>query len=58
MLDKADDRWFPYNARSVGDYFQRLRKECASWLFEKNGLGAERWDVPRVALVTGHQNWN
>lgn len=84
-LDEADDRWFPYNARSVGDYFQRLRKECghnqlfdgqeespdnpnlrfhdlrhecASWLFEKNGLGAERWDVPRVALVTGHQNWN
>ena len=57
-MDKADDRWFPYNARSVGDYFQRLRKECASWLFEKNGLGAERWDVPRVALVTGHQNWN
>jgi hypothetical protein len=21
-------------------------------------LGDERWDVPRVALVTGHQNWN
>ena len=84
-LDKADERWFPYNARSVGDYFQRLRKECghnqlfdgqeespdnpnlrfhdlrhecASWLFEKNGLGSEHWDVPRVALVTGHQNWN
>ncbi len=81
----GDDRWFPYNARSVGDYFQRVRKEaghhqlfdgqeespdnpnlrfhdlrheCTSWLFEKNGLGDERWDVPRVALVTGHQNWN
>lgn len=82
---KDDDRWFPYVARSVSDYFQRVRKEagyhqlfdgneespdnpnlrfhdlrheCTSWLFEKNGLGAERWDVPRVALVTGHQNWN
>mgnify|MGYP000608808268 FL=1 len=82
---EGDDRWFPYNARSVGDYFQRVRKEaghhqlfdgqeespdnpnlrfhdlrheCTSWLFEKNGLGDERWDVPRVALVTGHQNWN
>ncbi|WP_396586425.1 tyrosine-type recombinase/integrase [Bermanella sp. R86510] len=82
---KDDDRWFPYNARSVGDYFQRVKKEaghhqlfdgkeedpdnpnlrfhdlrheCTSWLFEKNGLKDERWDVPRVALVTGHQNWN
>ncbi len=81
----GDDRWFPYNAKSVGDYFRRVRKEagfhqlfdgqeespdnpnlrfhdlrheCASWLFEKNGLGDERWDVPRVALVTGHQSWN
>lgn len=83
--DKDDDRWFPYNARSIGSYFQSVRKEakhhhqfegkeespenpnlrfhdlrheCTSWLFEKNGLNDERWDVPRVALVTGHQNWN
>lgn len=81
----GDDRWFPFVARSVGDYYRRMRKEtgfnqyfdgqeedpdnpnlrfhdlrheCTSWLFEKNGLGDERWDVPRVALVTGHQNWN
>jgi len=81
----GDDRWFPFVARSVGDYYRRmrvetgnnqyfdgqeeapdnpnlrfhdLRHECTSWLFEKNGLGDERWDVPRVALVTGHQNWN
>lgn len=83
--DEKDDRWFPYNARSVGDYYGRMRKEsghhqlfdgkeespdnpnlrfhdlrheCTSWLFEKNGLDGEHWDVPRVALVTGHQNWN
>ena len=38
--------------------FHDLRHECTSWLFEKNGLDGEFWDVPRVALVTGHQNWN
>ncbi|MFT7109911.1 MAG: integrase [Psychrobacter glaciei] len=83
--EKGDDRWFPFNARSVSDAFIRIRKECGlhidwegtpedpanpnlrfhdlrhectSWLFEKSGLEGEHWDVPRVALVTGHQNWN
>ncbi len=38
--------------------FHDLRHECASWLFERDGWNGERWDVPRVASVTGHQNWN
>lgn len=38
--------------------FHDLRHECASWLFERDGWNGERWDLPRVASVTGHQNWN
>jgi hypothetical protein len=26
-------------------------------LFERDGLNGERWDVARVAAVTGHQSW-
>ena len=37
--------------------FHDLRHECASWLFERDGWNGERWDVPRVASVTGHQSW-
>jgi len=38
--------------------FHDLRHECASWLFERDGFEGQRWDVPRVASVTGHQSWN
>lgn len=38
--------------------FHDLRHECASWLFERDGYNGERWDVSRVAAVTGHKNWN
>lgn len=38
--------------------FHDLRHECLSWLSEKNGLPDENWDVPRLALVSGHQDWN
>ncbi len=37
--------------------FHDLRHECASHLFELNGLNGQTWDVPRVADVTGHQDW-
>jgi integrase len=37
--------------------FHDLRHECPSWLFERDGLNGERWDVARVAAVTGHQSW-
>jgi len=51
--------------RETGNYtpdgnnlrFHDLRHECASWLFEMNGLPGETWDVARVADVTGHQGW-
>lgn len=39
-------------------HFHDLRHECASWLFERDGFEGQRWDVPRVASVTGHQSWN
>lgn len=38
--------------------FHDLRHECTSWLFERNGYKGQSWDVPRVAAVTGHQDWN
>lgn len=38
--------------------FHDLRHECASWLFERDGYEGQRWDVSRVASVTGHQSWN
>ncbi len=37
--------------------FHDLRHECASCLFELNGYQGQTWDVPRVADVTGHQDW-
>ena len=37
--------------------FHDLRHECPSWLFERDGWNDERWDVARVAAVTGHQSW-
>ena len=37
--------------------FHDLRHECPSWLFERDGLDGQRWDVARVAAVTGHQSW-
>ena len=37
--------------------FHDLRHECASCLFELNGYQGQVWDVPRVADVTGHQDW-
>ncbi|MAK91116.1 MAG: hypothetical protein CMI13_07785 [Oleibacter sp.] len=37
--------------------FHDMRHECASWLFEQNGYKGQVWDVPRVAAVTGHQDW-
>lgn len=38
--------------------FHDLRHECASWLFERDGYKGQSWGVPRVAAVTGHQDWN
>lgn len=38
--------------------FHDLRHECISWLFEKDGWNGERWDIARVASVSGHQSWN
>lgn len=65
---KTDDRIFPFNAKSISTLFQRacrdqdvaikglrlhdLRHEGASIYFE---LG---WDIPRVAMVTGHGSWD
>ena len=59
------DRVFPYNGRSVGHAFRRacreldikdlrfhdLRHEATSRLFEAG------FDIPEVALVTGHRDW-
>jgi integrase len=59
-------RIFPYNEKSVGTAFRRacqklgivdlhfhdLRHECISRLFEAD------WDIPQVASVSGHKDWN
>lgn len=59
-------RIFHYNHRSISAAFTRacsilgiedlhyhdLRHEGVSWLFEQG------WDIPRVALVSGHRTWN
>jgi len=37
--------------------FHDLRHEGISWLFEKNGYQGETWDIPKVARVSGHKNW-
>lgn len=56
----------PYKADSVSNswtaacqalgiddlHFHDLRHEGISWLFEKG------WDIPRVAAVSGHRDWN
>ena len=63
---RTDDRIFPYESKSVCSAFTRschlleipdlhfhdLRRECASWLFERGS------DIPRVAGVTGHKSWS
>lgn len=65
---RDDERIFPFNERSVGAYFQRacrdvrcdvaelrlhdLRHSGITHLFE---LG---WDIPRVAMVSGHLTWD
>ena len=59
-------RIFPFNGKSVGTAFRRvckelgivdlhfhdLRHECISRLFEAD------WDIPQVASVSGHKDWN
>jgi integrase len=59
-------RIFPYNSKSVGTAFRRacqelrivdlhfhdLRHEGISRLFEAD------WDIPQVASVSGHHDWN
>ena len=59
-------RIFPYNSKTVSSIFTKackflgiddlhfhdLRHECISWLFEMG------WDIPRVAMVTGHKSWS
>ncbi|MGV6475407.1 tyrosine-type recombinase/integrase [Azotobacter vinelandii] len=62
----ASEEIFPYNARSVSASFTRaclflgiedlhfhdLRHDGISRLFEMG------WDIPRVASVSGHRDWN
>ena len=62
---KADARIFPYGVQRVSQLFREacrgcgikdlrlhdLRHEAASSLFEAG------WDIPEVAMVTGHKNW-
>jgi integrase len=62
---RTDDRIFPYDAKTFSTIFPRavkacgivdlrfhdLRHEGASRLFE------EGYDIPRVAIVTGHMDW-
>lgn len=62
---RTDDRIFPYEAKSFSTIFPRatkacgienlrfhdLRHEAASRLFEVG------YDIPRVAIVTGHMDW-
>jgi integrase len=64
-LGLRSDRAFPYNSRSLGTAFRRachelkieglrfhdLRHEATSRLFEAG------FDIPEVALVTGHKDW-
>ena len=54
---KDNAMWQPHNDEE-NLHFHDLRHECASWLFERDGYNGQRWDVPRVASVTGHQSWN
>ena len=65
-MPRVSDEVFPYNARSVSASFTRaaafleiddlhfhdLRHDGVSRLFEMG------WDIPRVASVSGHRDWN
>jgi integrase len=65
-MPKVADEVFPYNARSVSASFTRaccfleiddlhfhdLRHDGVSRLFEMG------WDIPKVASVSGHRDWN
>ncbi len=62
---RTGDRIFPYDAKTISTIFPRARKalgiknlrfhdlrhEGASRLFERG------YDIPRVAMVTGHMDW-
>lgn len=65
-MPRVADEVFPYNSRSISASFTRachflqiddlhfhdLRHDGVSRLFEKG------WDIPRVASVSGHRDWN
>ncbi|PNG30985.1 tyrosine-type recombinase/integrase [Pseudomonas protegens] len=65
-MPKVADEVFPYNSRSVSASFTRacnfleiedlhfhdLRHDGVSRLFEMG------WDIPKVASVSGHRDWN
>ncbi|QIH09294.1 MULTISPECIES: tyrosine-type recombinase/integrase [unclassified Pseudomonas] len=65
-MPRVADEVFPYNARSISASFTRacnfleiddlhfhdLRHDGVSRLFEMG------WDIPRVASVSGHRDWN
>lgn len=65
-MPRAGERVFPYNSSSISAawtracqflqiedlHFHDLRHEGVSRLFEM------AWDIPRVASVSGHRNWN
>jgi len=65
-MPKAVEEIFPYNAESISVswtrackflgiddlHFHDLRHEGVSRLFEMD------WDIPRVASVSGHRDWN
>lgn len=65
-MPKIEDEVFPYNSRSVSASFTRacnfleiddlhfhdLRHDGVSRLFEMG------WDIPKVASVSGHRDWN
>lgn len=65
-MPRVAEEVFPYNSRSISASFTRachflqiedlhfhdLRHDGVSRLFEKG------WDIPRVASVSGHRDWN
>jgi integrase len=65
-MPKTEDEVFPYNSRSISAAFTRacrfleiedlhfhdLRHDGVSRLFEMG------WDIPKVASVSGHRDWN
>ena len=65
-MPKVADEIFPYNGKSAGSawtkackfleiedlHFHDLRHDGVSRLFEMD------WDIPRVASVSGHRDWN